>query len=160
MTSARRLRLMTLVGRLQAPGTATIPPSGSPQTEQLRKALEVLTAIIAPGTDANRELGQVNGALGLTLGNLLNGKKTAIGIIGSALTPILSAVPAGSGLGQVLALLAAVGLSPFAMPIFLAIAAWGILGKFEKWAQGTAPPQSPRNSAGHLCLSAEERSRI
>ena len=152
---------MTLVGRLQAPGTATIPPSGSPQTEQLRKALEVLTAIIAPGTDGKPgALGQVNGALGLTLGNLLNGKKTAIGIIGSALTPILSAVPAGSGLGQVLALLTPVGLSPFAMPIFLAIAAWGILGKFEKWAQGTAPPQSPRNSAGHLCLSAEERSRI
>jgi hypothetical protein len=53
-------------------------------------------------------------------------------------------VPAGSGLGQVLALLTpAVGLSPFAMPIFLAIAAWGILGKFEKWAQGTAPPPKP-----------------
>jgi hypothetical protein len=136
---------MTLVGRLQAPGTTTIPPSGSPQTEQLRKALEVLTAIIAPGTDGKPgALGQVNGALGLTLGNLLNGKKTAIGIIGSALTPLLSAVPAGSGLGQVLALLTpAVGLSPFAMPIFLAIAAWGILGKFEKWAQGTAPPPKP-----------------
>jgi hypothetical protein len=38
-------------------------------------------------------------------------------------------------LGQVLA-----PLSPFAMPVFLAMSAWGILSKFEKWAQGTAPP--------------------
>jgi hypothetical protein len=143
-------RLVTLVGKLQAQGTTTIPSSGSPQTEQLRKALEVLTAIMAPGTDGKPgALGQVNGALGQTLGNLLNGKKTAIGVIGSALTPLLSAVPAASGLGKVLALLtpaivpATVGLSPFVMPIFLAIAAWGILGKFEKWAQGTAPPPKP-----------------
>jgi hypothetical protein len=26
------------------------------------------------------------------------------------------------------------------MPIFLGLAAWGVLGKMEKWAQGTAPP--------------------
>jgi hypothetical protein len=138
-------RLMTVVQRLQSQGTTTIPSSGSPQTEQLHKALEVLTAILAPGTDGKPgALGQVNGALGQTLGNLLNGKKTAIGVIGAALTPILSAVPATSGLGGVLALLTpAVGLSPFVMPIFLAIAAWGILGKFEKWAQGTAPPPKP-----------------
>jgi hypothetical protein len=136
-------RLVTLVGKLQAPGT--IPSSGLPQTEQLRKALDVLTTIIDPATNAKPEaLGQVNGALGLTLGNLLNGKKTAIGIMGAGLTSILSSVPAASGLGKVLALLTpAIGLSPFAMPIFLAIAAWGVLGKFEKWAQGTAPLPKP-----------------
>ena len=38
-------------------------------------------------------MGQVNGALGETLGNLLNGKKTAIGIVGTALTSVLSHVP-------------------------------------------------------------------
>lgn len=142
-------RLMTLIGRLQTPGTTTtttLPLSASQQTEQLRKAVELLTAILVPGTDAKSlvALGQVNGALGETLGNLLNGKKTAIGILGTALTAVLSQVPAASGLGQVLALLTpAVGLSPFAMPIFLAISAWGILGKFEKWSQGTAPPPKP-----------------
>jgi hypothetical protein len=135
-------RLMTLVGRLQNQGTTTAPASASQQTEQLRKAVELLTAILAPGTDGKSlPLGQVNGALGETLGNLLNGKKTAIGILGTALTSVLSQVPAGSGLGQVLASLTpAVGLSPFAMPIFLAMSAWGVLGKFEKWAQGNAPP--------------------
>jgi hypothetical protein len=32
----------------------------------------------------------------------------------------------------------AAGLSGFAMPIFLAMTAWGVLGKFEKWER-TAP---------------------
>jgi peptidoglycan hydrolase-like protein with peptidoglycan-binding domain len=120
----------------------TLPPSAAPQTEGLQKALELLKAIMTPGTDdKSRPLGQVNGALGETLGNLLDGKKTAIGVLGTALTAILSQVPPGSGLGQVLApLIPAAGLSPFAMPVFLAMSAWGILGKFEKWAQGTAPP--------------------
>jgi Putative peptidoglycan binding domain/D-alanyl-D-alanine carboxypeptidase len=120
----------------------TLPPSAAPQTEGLQKALELLRAIMAPGTDdKSRPLGQVNGALGDTLGNLLNGKKTAIGVIGTALTAVLSQVPPGSGLGQVLApLIPSAGLSPFALPVFLGMSAWGILGKFEKWAQGTAPP--------------------
>jgi hypothetical protein len=85
----------------------------------------------------------VNGALGETIGNLLNGKKSAIGIGGAVLTQLLSQVPSGTGLGQVLGLLTpAAGLSPFAMPIFLGLTAWGVLGKLEKWAQGTAPPPS------------------
>jgi hypothetical protein len=135
-------RLTTLVGRLQTQGPTAITPSASPQTEQLRKALELLTAIIAPGSDGKPPaLGQVNGALGVTLGNLLDGKKTAIGVGGTALTAILSQVPVASGLGQVLALVTpAAGLTPFTMPIFLAMTAWGVLGKFEKWSHGTAPP--------------------
>lgn len=56
------------------------------------------------------------------------------------LTPLLAQVPATSGLGTVLAMLTPIaGLSGFAMPLFLALTAWGVLGKFEKWAQGTAP---------------------
>ena len=131
-------RAMAPEGRL----SMMLPATAAPQTEGLQKALELLKAIMVPGTDdKSRPLGQVNGALGDTLGNLLNGKKTAIGVIGTALTALLSQVPAGSGLGEVLApLIPSAGLSPFAMPVFLAMSAWGILGKFEKWAQGTAPP--------------------
>jgi hypothetical protein len=89
-------------------------------------------------------LGQVNGALGETLGNLLNGKKTAIGLIGAVLTSVLHQVPAGTGLGDVIAMLTpATGLSGYTMPVFLGLTAWGVLGKFEKWAQGTAPPPRP-----------------
>jgi putative peptidoglycan binding protein len=137
-------QLLPLVQRLQSQGVGA-PPSAVPQTEQLRKALEVLTTIVAPGMDLKSlPLGQVNGALGETLGKLLDGKKTAIGVGGAALTSLLAHVPAETGLGTVLGLLTpALGLSPFTMPIFLAFAAWGILGKFEKWAQGTAPPPRP-----------------
>src|SRR5262249_60639088 len=127
-------RLTTLVGRLQTQGPTAITPSASPLTEQLRKALELLTAIIAPGSGGKPPaLGQVNGALGVTLGNLLDGKKTAIGVIGTALTSILSSVPAASGLGGGLALLTpAVGPSPLALPIFLPISAWGLLAQLGK----------------------------
>jgi hypothetical protein len=64
------------------------------------------------------------------------------------LTEWLSNVPAlppgasASGLMGLLQQLAGSvpGLSGFTMPLFLAISAWGLLGKLEKWAQGTAPP--------------------
>jgi hypothetical protein len=85
-------------------------------------------------------LGPVNGALGETIGNLLNGKKAGIGITGAMLTSVLSQVPPGTGLGQVLTMLTpSAGLSPYTMPIFLAMTAWGALGKMEKWSQETAP---------------------
>jgi hypothetical protein len=135
-------RLVMLIEKLKAQRPAIDPSSGASQSERLRKTIELLGAILSPGTAGTpAPLGQVNGALGQTIGNLLNGKKTAIGLLGAVITPILSAVPSGSGLGQVLAMLTpAAGLSPYTMPIFLGLTAWGVLGKMEKWAQGTAPP--------------------
>jgi hypothetical protein len=135
-------RLVTLIEKLKGRRTMTAAPSGSQQTDQLRKAVELLNQILAPGTAGKTQpLGQVNGALGETVGKLLNGKKTAIGMLGAVITPILSHVPPGSGLGDVLGMLTpAIGLSGFTMPVFLGMTAWGVLGKIEKWAQGTAPP--------------------
>jgi Putative peptidoglycan binding domain len=135
-------RLVILIEKLKAQRPMMDPSSGASQTERLRKTAELLSAILSPGTAGTPPpVGQVNGALGQTIGNLLNGKKTAIGLLGAVITPILSAVPPGSGLGQVLAMLTpAAGLSPYTMPIFLGLTAWGVLGKMEKWAQGTAPP--------------------
>jgi uncharacterized protein (TIGR02594 family) len=143
-------RVLGMVERLQPQGTTAATTPGARPTDQLQKALAVLTSIMGTGADGKLPLGQVNGALGVTLGNLLNGRKTAIGMLGAVITPLLSNVPAASGLGQVLGLLtpafaAAAPLSGFAMPIFLALAAWGVLGKLEKWAQGTAPaPQATK----------------
>ena len=79
---------------------------------------------------------------------MLNGKKTAIGAIGSLLTAWLSSVPAlppGTTPSGLLGLIQHIagsvpGLSGFTMPLFLALTAWGALGKLEKWAQRTAPP--------------------
>jgi peptidoglycan hydrolase-like protein with peptidoglycan-binding domain len=129
-------QLVKVIAPSQGAGTAT----STPDAEQLRKILEIIQTI-AKTKGGSPPLGQVNGALGETIGKLLNGKKSAIGIIGALATTLLSQVPAASGLGQVLALLTpAAGLSQFALPIFLAMSAWGVLGKLEKWAQGTAPP--------------------
>jgi hypothetical protein len=135
-------RLVILIEKLKAQRPMMEPSAGGSQTERLRRTVELLSAILSPGTAAKTQpIGQVNGAVGDTIGKLLNGKKTAIGILGAVITPILSHVPSGTGLGQVLGMLTpAAGLSPFAMPIFLGLAAWGVLGKMEKWAQGTAPP--------------------
>ncbi len=112
------------------------------QKDQLRKIADIISALLAPSAGSGPQpLGQVNGALGTTLGNLLNGKKSAIGIIGAVATALLGNVPAGSSVGQILSSLTPVaGLGGYAMPIFLAITAWGVLGKLEKLAQGTAPP--------------------
>lgn len=105
-------------------------------SDPLWTAAQALLAAATGLTGQNPPLGQVNGALGQTIGGLMDGKKTAIGILGALATQVLSQVPAASGLGQVLGLITpALGLSPYTLPIFLAIAAWGILGKFEKWTQ-------------------------
>ena len=138
-------RLLGLVQKAAAqPGTAPLP---KPQqdSDQFKKAIAILAALTGGRTDGKSPLGQVNGALGETIGNLLDGKKTAIGIGGSLITTLLAAVtssPSAGGLAGLFGTIATSvpGLSQFALPIFLAMSAWGVLGKFEKWAQGTAPP--------------------
>jgi uncharacterized protein (TIGR02594 family) len=130
------------------PGDAGATGDKAPtDAERIRKALEIVAAIAGGSKpDQPAPLGPVNGALGQTIGNLLDGKKSAIGIIGSLVTALLANVPAGSGLGQLITTITpAAGLSPFALPAFLALSAWGVLGKLEKWSQANAsaprPPQ-------------------
>ena len=124
-----------------ARGMPGVTPIATPQPAQFGKALDLLKTLLAPGADGKPlALGQVNGALGQTIGNLLNGKKTALGLLGAVGTPILSKVSETAALGPLLAALTpAIGLSGFALPIFLGLTAWGVLGKMEKWSQGTAP---------------------
>lgn len=133
-------RLFSLVNKTApTPGTTapTIP------VDQLKPVLDLLGVLL--NKDGKPVLGQVNGALGETIGNLLNGKKTALGIGGSLITALLSAVTASPNAGGLAGLFGTIasavpGLSQFALPISLALTAWGVLGKMEKWAQGTAPP--------------------
>jgi len=122
-----------------APQTST---GGTPQqvsTDDIKKALDAIAALLGK----SNELGQVNGALGQTIGDLLNGKKTAIGVIGSLITYLFAPGAGGASILSGLIGTALPGLAAFsgpAFPIFLAIAAWGILGKFEKWSQNGTPP--------------------
>jgi len=122
------------------PATTTTQPSTTqPQVQavDIQKVFDLINTLFG-GAPA---LGQVNGALGDAIGNLLNGKKTAIGTIGAMVTSILSIPGVSTALTSILpAGLAATPFGAIAMPIFLALAGWGVLGKMEKWAQGTAPP--------------------
>ena len=135
-------RLVPLVERLQGQGGMTgVTPIASQAPVQLGKALDLIKTILAPGADGTPPpLGQVNGALGQTIGNLLNGKKTAIGLLGAVITPMLTQASTTTALAPILAMLTpAAGLAPFTLPIFLGLTAWGVLGKMEKWSHGTAP---------------------
>lgn len=110
----------------QQPAT---PGTAPDQQQQTQKILDLLKVILGGAG----KLGPVNGALGSTIGNLLDGKKSAIGIIGGALTAVLQA--AGPSLPTALTgLVGAFPLGKVALPIFLAMTVWGALGKMEKWA--------------------------
>ena len=137
-------RLVMLIEKLKGMRPMMDPSSGLSPTDRLRKTLDLLQAILSPGAAGKMQpLGQVNGALGQTIGNLLDGKKTAIGLLGAVATPLLSHASDTATLGPLLATLTpAAGLSGFALPVFLGMTAWGVLGKMEKWAHRTAPPRS------------------
>ncbi|TYL83970.1 peptidoglycan-binding protein [Bradyrhizobium cytisi] len=134
-------QLLSLITRT-VPGTAAA--ANPAPADQLKQLVDLLGTLLG-----NKPvLGQVNGALGETIGKLLDGKKTALGIGGALITALLSAVsatPSAGGLAGLLGTIASAvpGLSQFALPISLALTAWGVLGKLEKWAQGTAPPPKP-----------------
>jgi peptidoglycan hydrolase-like protein with peptidoglycan-binding domain len=134
-------RLVILIEKLKGQRPLTDPSTGSSPADRLRKTIELLGAILSPGApDKPQPLGQVNGALGQTIGNLLNGKKTAIGLLGAVITPMLTQASTTTALAPILAMLTpAAGLAPFTLPIFLGLTAWGVLGKMEKWSHGTAP---------------------
>jgi lysozyme family protein/peptidoglycan hydrolase-like protein with peptidoglycan-binding domain len=144
LTLLQKVLTMVPLNTGQKPAQLPVTPASNDQLQQIIKVLNVLL-----GQDGTPGLGQVNGALGDTIGNLLNGKKSALGIGGSLLTALLMNVPTDAGAvaqgGALIKMLAPIvgavpGLGQVALPLFLAISAWGVLGKFEKWAQGTAPP--------------------
>ena len=119
----------------QVPENAPTQPT-TPQAE-LEKILEIIK--VFTGKDGIPPLDQVNGALGETIGTMLNGKKTAIGTIGALLTTLLTQAPQlSTALGGIIGLGAATPVAPVVLPIFLALTGWGVLGKLEKWTQTIA----------------------
>jgi PPE-repeat protein len=114
--------------------------------DQIKRVISLLNALAGnpPSTTSNNALGPVNGALGQTIGNLLNGKKSAIGIIGAMITSVLQSAGPDMPLSKITSLLGATagsaGLGSVLMPIFLSLAAWGALGKLEKWTGSTQQP--------------------
>ena len=125
---------------------STLPASTQPQDQaaQLQKIVDFVSGLISPG-GKSPPLGQVNGALGETIGNLLNGKKTAIGLIGTLLTGWLSSVPAlppgttASGLIGLLQLLT--GSIPGPTPHHAVIPCPDGLGRAWKMRNGRKAPR-------------------
>lgn len=129
-----------------APATpATIPQPIAQQpaaaADDSAAALLMLTRLLAERigpqvAEVSKTLGPVNGALGETIGKLLNGRKSAIGIIGAVLTQILASSSSGTLLGTIASSVPALaGTSSAFLPVFLGLAAWGALGKAEKWVR-------------------------
>jgi lysozyme family protein len=130
-----------------APSQPTATTPAQPQ-DQVKQVINVLNALLGAAADQPADgskppLGQVNGALGQTIGNLLNGNKSAIGIIGSLATSILQSAGPNVPLSTILPFVtSSAGLGSVAMPFFLAMAAWGVLGKLEEWSPQASPPPS------------------
>jgi hypothetical protein len=137
-------QLVTLMQSMRSQSTTTpgAPPGTDQQIEQLRKLVEIGRGMMTPDNvkAVTQKLGQVNGALGQTIGNLLDGKKSATGIIGALATSILQTTGPDVPLNQIIPIIgSSAGLGSVAMPLFLALSAWGVLGKMEKWSQPPAP---------------------
>ena len=122
-----------------------------------KSKLKVVVDDLAKVVDGKPPFTQVNGAFGETIGRLLDGRKTAFGILGTLATfllggasgvPVLNATNAGTIIGPILQ---AVGVSsPVLLPITIALTAWGVLGKVDKWVK-TQPKVARRVCRVPIC---------
>jgi peptidoglycan LD-endopeptidase CwlK len=132
---AKLSEIIVLLQRAQR-DTQPLPPV-APLEERLRAMLSVLReAVVRPdavSSDGKAPLTPVNAALGGTIGRLLNGWKTAIGVTGAAATGVLGSAAPGTMLDIVAKSVPALaGMSGPALPVFVALGAWGALGRIEK----------------------------
>lgn len=143
-TFVQQLTALVQSMRNQSTTTPTSAPGTDQEIEQLRKLVEIGRGVLTPeaAKALTQRLGQVNGALGQTIGNMLDGKKTALGVVGALATAILQNAGPAVPLDKVIPILgSSAGLGSVAMPLFLALSAWGVLGKMEKWT-GVSPQPS------------------
>jgi peptidoglycan LD-endopeptidase CwlK len=157
--------LLELFGQKPNPPAASSTSAPGDALSRISQVVDVLRQlgigvppVANPGATAQMPLTPVNGALGSTIGNLLDGKKSAIGIVGSVLTALLGAVApvapgavgtagAAGAAGGLMSILSTLGVAvPYLQPIMLGLAAWGALGKFDKWRIGAqTQAQAPRS---------------
>ncbi len=82
----------------------------------------------------------VNGALGQGIGTLLNGRKTAIGLIGTLLAVLVPELATLFDPGSQMAN-TVTDTADIVKPVAITTALWGILGKVEKWIQEASGKQ-------------------
>jgi uncharacterized protein (TIGR02594 family) len=107
----------------------------APLEDRLRAMLSVLREATSKPTpiasDGKEPLTPINAALGETVGRALNGWKTAIGIVGATATSVLGSAPSGTVIDVAAKAVPILAGGP-ATPIFMALGAWGALGRIEK----------------------------
>lgn len=126
-----------------ATGAATVAAGASLAVllRQLAQGLDGNPVVLPPNSAATNVLTPVNGALGTWLGKLLDGRKSALGILGVLASALLTPGTAGgaattSPLGELIPMIGSIpGLAPIMMPISLALTAWGLLGKIDKYVR-------------------------
>ena len=125
--------------------SSATPGSDSGTEEARQQRIAAAKAVFNELSAGNPALSKVNGALGETMGKLLDCKKSAIGIIGALVTALVGGSTGDSLLGKLVGGVTSAapilgGLSGPILPIFLAMSAWGVIGKFEKWNIGKRYP--------------------
>lgn len=85
---------------------------------------------ISDAQTITKELTPVNAALGETIGKYLDGRKTGLGTLGLLATGLVQTTGPHDPSGLLGSLSSA---TPYAAPIAGVLAAWGVLGKIDKW---------------------------
>jgi lysozyme family protein len=110
------------------------------------------STVLPPDSAKSLTLTPVNAALGEGIGKMLDGRKSGIGIIAATLSSLLmptqqvaAAAGGAEAIKPVLSPLADLlptvigtavsGAAPIALPLSLALTAWGFLGKLDKYAR-------------------------
>ncbi|WP_214476666.1 glycosyl hydrolase 108 family protein [Mesorhizobium sp. dw_380] len=138
---------ITTISTTPAAGAGTTVAAAASLAVLLRQLAQGLggnPVVLPPDSAATNVLTPVNGALGQWLGKLLDGRKSALGIIGVLASALLAPAATGAGagaattspLGELIPLIGSIpGLAPILMPVSLALTAWGLLGKIDKYVR-------------------------
>lgn len=89
LATGKQLDIAQIVAALSGEKPKDAPAAPADDKDQIGKLIDAIIKIVAPSQSPTRNL-PVTNALGQTIGDLLDGKKTAIGVIGALATSLLS----------------------------------------------------------------------
>ena len=135
-------RLVMLIEKLKGMRPMMDPSSGLSPTDRLRKTLDLLQAILSPARPARcSRSARSTARWGRRSAICSTARRPRSACLAQWPRRCCTKASETATLGPLLgALTPAIGLSGFALPVFLGLTAWGVLGKMEKWSHGTAPP--------------------
>jgi peptidoglycan L-alanyl-D-glutamate endopeptidase CwlK len=118
------------------------PAGPPPQTVAAPQTVTAQTGPVSSGDGQKPAppLTPVNAALGEGIGNLLNGRKTAIGLVGTLLAVLVPELATLFDPDSQMAT-TVTETANIVKPVAITTALWGILGKVEKWVQETSGKQ-------------------